>query len=76
MKETERIKMIKNLYQDEIKELCYDETTRYDGITLINVYVKLDDGFDTKLNLGIIGCSTEEKKKELESLGYKRMLKK
>lgn len=76
MVETERMKMIKSLYQGEIKELCYDEIPREDGLTLINVCIKLDDGFDTKLNLGIIGVSTEEKKKELESLGYKRILKK
>ena len=74
MIETERMKMIKSLYQGEIKELCYDEITREDGITLINVYIKLDDGFDTKLNLGIIGVSTEEKKKE-KVLDIKKYLK-
>ena len=70
MVETERMKMIKSLYQGEIKELCYDEIPREDGLTLINVYIKLDDGFDTKLNLGIIGVSTEEKKKALDIKGY------
>ena len=70
------MKLIKSLYQGEIKQLCYDEITREDGTTLINVYILLDDGFDTKLNLGIIGVSSIEKKKELESLGYKKLLKK
>ena len=38
--------------------------------------IKLNDEYNTLLNLGIIGIKTEEKVNELVNLGYKKVLKK
>lgn len=76
MLETKRIKEIKNLYKDEIEELLYEEVTKDNNITFIRIYIKLNDEYNTLLNLGIIGIKTEEKVNELVNLGYKKVLKK
>lgn len=76
MLETKRIKEIKNLYKGEIEELLYEEVTKDNNITFIRIYIKLNDEYNTLLNLGIIGIKTEEKVNELVNLGYKKVLKK
>ncbi len=76
MLETKRIKEIKNLYKGEIKELLYEEVTKDNNTTFIRIYIKLNDEYNTLLNLGIIGIKTEEKVNELVNLGYKKVLKK
>jgi hypothetical protein len=76
MLETKRIKEIKNLYKDEIEELLYEEVTKDNNTTFIRIYIKLNDEYNTLLNLGIIGIKTEEKVNELVNLGYKKVLKK
>lgn len=76
MLETKRIKEIKNLYKGEIEELLYEEVTKDNNTTFIRIYIKLNDEYNTLLNLGIIGIKTEEKVNELVNLGYKKILKK
>lgn len=76
MLETKRIKEIKNLYKGEIKELLYEEVTKDNNTTFLRIYIKLNDEYNTLLNLGIIGIKTEEKVNELVNLGYKKVLKK
>lgn len=76
MLETKRIKEIKNLYKGEIEELLYEEVTKDNNTTFIRTYIKLNDEYNTLLNLGIIGIKTEEKVNELVNLGYKKVLKK
>lgn len=76
MLETKKIKEIKNLYKDEIEELLYEEVTKDNNTTFIRIYIKLNDEYNTLLNLGIIGIKTEEKVNELVNLGYKKVLKK
>lgn len=76
MLETKRIKEIKNLYKDEIEELLYEEVTKDNNTTFLRIYIKLNDEYNTLLNLGIIGIKTEEKVNELVNLGYKKVLKK
>jgi hypothetical protein len=76
MLETKRIKEIKNLYKGEIEELLYEEVTKDNNTTFIRIYIKLNDEYNTLLNLGIIGIKTEEKVNELVNLGYKKVLKK
>ena len=76
MLETKRIKEIKNLYKGEIEELLYEEVTKDNNITFLRIYIKLNDEYNTLLNLGIIGIKTEEKVNELVNLGYKKVLKK
>ena len=65
MLETKRIKEIKNLYKDEIEELLYEEVTKDNNTTFLRIYIKLNDEYNTLLNLGIIGIKTEEKVNEL-----------
>lgn len=72
MLETKRIKEIKNLYKGEIEELLYEEVTKDNNTTFIRIYIKLNDEYNTLLNLGIIGIKTEEKVNELVNLGYKK----
>lgn len=76
MLETKRIKEIKNLYKGEIEELLYEEVTKDNNTTFLRIYIKLNDEYNTLLNLGIIGVKTEEKVNELVNLGYKKVLKK
>lgn len=76
MLETKRIKEIKNLYKGEIEELLYEEVTKDNNTTFLRIYIKLNDEYNTLLNLGIIGIKTEEKINELVNLGYKKVLKK
>ena len=76
MLETKRIEEIKNLYKGEIEELLYEEVTKDNNTTFIRIYIKLNDEYNTLLNLGIIGIKTEEKVNELVNLGYKKVLKK
>lgn len=76
MLETKRIKEIKNLYKGEIEELLYEEVTKDNNTTFIRIYIKLNDEYNTLLNLGIIGIKTAEKVNELVNLGYKKVLKK
>lgn len=76
MLETKRINEIKNLYKGEIEELLYEEVTKDNNTTFIRIYIKLNDEYNTLLNLGIIGIKTEEKVNELVNLGYKKVLKK
>lgn len=76
MLETKRIKEIKNLYKGEIEELVYEEVTKDNNTTFLRIYIKLNDEYNTLLNLGIIGIKTEEKVNELVNLGYKKVLKK
>ena len=76
MLETKRIKEIKNLYKGEIEELLYEEVTKDNNTTFLRIYIKLNDEYNTLLNLGIIGIKTEEKVNELVNLGYKKVLKK
>lgn len=76
MLETKRIKEIKNLYKGEIEELLYEEVTKDNNTTFLRIYIKLNDEYNTLLNLGIIGIKTEEKANELVNLGYKKVLKK
>ena len=75
MLETKRIKEIKNLYKGEIEELLYEEVTKDNNTTFLRIYIKLNDEYNTLLNLGIIGIKTEEKVNELVNLGYKKVLK-
>ena len=70
------MKEIKNLYKGEIEELLYEEVTKDNNTTFIRIYIKLNDEYNTLLNLGIIGIKTEEKVNELVNLGYKKVLKK
>ena len=60
MLETKRIKEIKNLYKGEIEELLYEEVTKDNNTTFLRIYIKLNDEYNTLLNLGIIGIKTEE----------------
>ena len=76
MLETKRIKEIKNLYKGEIEELLYEEVTKDNNTTFLRIYIKLNDEYNTLLNLGISGIKTEEKVNELVNLGYKKVLKK
>lgn len=76
MLETKRIKEIKNLYKGEIEELLYEEVTKDNNTTFLRIYIKLNDEYNTLLNLGIIGIKAEEKVNELVNLGYKKVLKK
>lgn len=76
MLETKRIKEIKNLYKGEIEELLYEEVTKDNNTTFLRIYIKLNDEYNTLLNLGIIGIKTEEKVNELVNLGYNKVLKK
>ena len=76
VEETKRIKEIKNLYKGEIEELLYEEVTKDNNTTFLRIYIKLNDEYNTLLNLGIIGIKTEEKVNELVNLGYKKVLKK
>ena len=76
MLETKRIKEIKNLYKGEIEELLYEEVTKDNNTTFLRIYIKLNDEYNTLLNLGIIGIKSEEKVNELVNLGYKKVLKK
>ena len=76
MLETKRIKEIKNLDKGEIEELLYEEVTKDNNTTFLRIYIKLNDEYNTLLNLGIIGIKTEEKVNELVNLGYKKVLKK
>ena len=76
MLETKRLKEIKNLYKGEIEELLYEEVTKDNNTTFLRIYIKLNDEYNTLLNLGIIGIKTEEKVNELVNLGYKKVLKK
>ena len=76
MLEPKRIKEIKNLYKGEIEELLYEEVTKDNNTTFLRIYIKLNDEYNTLLNLGIIGIKTEEKVNELVNLGYKKVLKK
>lgn len=76
MLETKRIKEIKNLYKGEIEELLYEEVTKDNNTTFLRIYIKLNDEYNTLLNLGIIEIKTEEKVNELVNLGYKKVLKK
>lgn len=76
MLETKRIKEIKNLYKGEIEELLYEEVTKDNNTTFLRIYIKLNDEYNTLLNLGIIGIKTEEKVNEIVNLGYKKVLKK
>lgn len=76
MLETKRIKEIKNLYKGEIEELLYEEVTKDNNTTFLRICIKLNDEYNTLLNLGIIGIKTEEKVNELVNLGYKKVLKK
>ena len=76
MLETKRIKEIKNLYKGEIEELLSEEVTKDNNTTFLRIYIKLNDEYNTLLNLGIIGIKTEEKVNELVNLGYKKVLKK
>lgn len=76
MLETKRIKEIKNLYKGEIEELLYEEVTKDNNTTFLRIFIKLNDEYNTLLNLGIIGIKTEEKVNELVNLGYKKVLKK
>lgn len=76
MLETKRIKEIKNLYKGEIEELLYEEVTKDNNTTFLRIYIKLNDEYNTLLNLGIIGIKTEEKVNELVNLCYKKVLKK
>lgn len=76
MLETKRIKEIKNLYKGEIEELLYEEVTKDNNTTFLRIYIKLNDEYNTLLNLGIIGIKTEEKVNELVNLGYKKSIKK
>ena len=69
-------KRIKDLYKGEIEELLYEEVTKDNNTTFIRIYIKLNDEYNTLLNLGIIGIKTEEKVNELVNLGYKKVLKK
>ena len=70
------MKEIKNLYKGEIEELLYEEVTKDNNTTFLRIYIKLNDEYNTLLNLGIIGIKTEEKVNELVNLGYKKVLKK
>lgn len=61
MLETKRIKEIKNLYKGEIEELLYEEVTKDNNTTFLRIYIKLNDEYNTLLNLGIIGIKQKKK---------------
>lgn len=75
MTEGKRTRLIKTLYNDEIRSYVYEVYIGSDTVPHIRTFAILDDEFDTKIKMEELGQKDQRIIDELREKGYKEIYK-